>query len=288
MIANQNVLISGAKGFVGSRLVDALRYNNEIVAVDNLLHAPNPDEFPNVRYLNVSVSEAIHRLRNDKFDLFFHFGEYSRVEQSVAEPMLAFENSSASMVDVIRFCIVNNIKLVYSGSSTKFAHYSDGQESPYAIFKKYNTALINTFAEFSDLNYAISYFYNVYGPGESRDPKYGTVIKKFIDLVYSGHEKLPVTLPGSQQRNFTHIDDTISALILIAQSGVGDGYGICAKETYSILDLVSMLGCEPEWLPSRVGNRDHALDMSEKTRALGWVQHNKLEDYLRKQLSERL
>ena len=40
MIANQNVLISGAKGFVGSRLVDALRYNNEFVAVDNLLHAP--------------------------------------------------------------------------------------------------------------------------------------------------------------------------------------------------------------------------------------------------------
>jgi UDP-glucose 4-epimerase len=288
MIANQKILISGAKGFIGSNLVDALRDNNEIVAVDNLLHAPNPHEFPNVHYLNVSVSEAIHRLSNDKFDLFFHFGEYARVERSVAEPMVAFENSTASIVSVIRFCIANNIKLVYSGSSTKFAHYSDGQESPYAIFKKYNTTLINAFAEFSDLDYAISYFYNVYGPGESSDSKYGTVIKKFIDLVNSGHEKLPVTLPGSQQRNFTHIDDTISALMLIAQSGVGDGYGICAKESYSILELVSMLGSEPDWQPAKVGNRDHGLDMSEKTRALGWEQHNKLEDYLKEQLSERL
>lgn len=287
MIKNKKVLISGAKGFVGSRLVDALRNNNEIVAVDNLLHAPNPDELAGVRYLDIPVSNAIEKLSSERFDLFFHFGEYSRVEQSVSEPMVAFENSTASIVNVIRYCVANDTKLIYSGSSTKFAHYSVGQESPYATFKKYNTAIINTFAEFSDLKYAIAYFYNVYGPGESCDPKYGTVIKKFVDLVHSGCQQLPVTLPGSQRRNFTHIDDTISALIVIAQSGMGDDYGICAAESYSIVDLVSMFGCEPKWLPAKMGNRDHAIDMSEKTKSLGWVQRIKLEDYLKEQLIGR-
>ena len=286
MLKKKKIIVSGAKGFIGYSLIKHLSTFNDIVAIDNLLHAPNSDEVTDVRYIDIGVSEAINELKGEEFDIFFHFGEYSRVEQSVAEPMTAFENSSASILKILNFCSSKNIKLIYSGSSTKFASYTDNNESPYAIFKRHNTEIINMYAKLSDLNYAITYFYNVYGPDESDDPKYGTVIKKYPDLVRSGQKKLPVTLPGSQKRNFTHIADTVSALMLIAEKGSGDGFGICASESYSILEVVNLLNCEAEWFSAKVGNRDGAVDMSLKTKALGWKQSYTLEKFLKEQLDE--
>ncbi|MDB2690367.1 NAD-dependent epimerase/dehydratase family protein [Planktomarina temperata] len=288
MIKDKKILISGAKGFVGSQLVRELHSSNEVIGIDNLLHAPNPTEYPTVRYLNTDVKTAIDKLSSERFDLFFHFGEYSRVEQSVAEPMIAFENSSSSILKVIEFCIGTDVKLIYSGSSTKFATYHRGAASPYATFKKLNTELINSFGNYADLNYAIAYFYNIYGPGESRDPKYGTVIQKFLDLCATQPRcvTLPVVSPGTQLRNFTHIYDTISALLLIAEHGSGDGYGICAEESYSVLEVVEMLGRQPDWLTERSGNRDQAVNMSCKTKKLGWRQKYDLKSYLREKLNE--
>ena len=285
-LKNSNVLISGAKGFIGSNLIKTLAANNNIVGVDNLLHAPNKYEYPGVEYIDTCISQALNELQKKSFDYFFHLGEYSRVEQSVDQPMLTFDNSTRTILQVIEFCESKNIKLIYSGSSTKFAEYKENNESPYAKFKKLNTDIITTYAEKSNLRHAICYFYNVYGESESDDPQFGTVIQKYIRLSRDNEQKLPVTSPGTQKRNFTHIEDTIDALIYIACKGSGDGYGICANESYSILDIVKLFGREPDFLPPKPGNRQNALNLSQKTKALGWRQNKQLERYIKEQLCE--
>ena len=75
--------------------------------------------------------------------------------------------------------------------------------------------------------------------------------------------------------------------MLIAEKGIGDGYGICARESFSILDVVKILGCTPEWLPPKEGNRQHAVDMSFKTKELGWEQKCNLKSYLEGQLYDK-
>ena len=93
-------------------------------------------------------------------------------------------------------------------------------------------------------------------------------------------ENLTIVSPGTQKRNFTHIDDIIDGLILVGENGYGDEFGIGSDESFSILEVAQMYGGKIEMLPERRGNRMTAEVMSEKTKALGWIPKIKLEDYI--------
>ena len=57
LIEKKNIIVTGAKGFVGSSLVEALSLNNTVYAIDNLLHAPNKRHVPGVKYYDVSADD---------------------------------------------------------------------------------------------------------------------------------------------------------------------------------------------------------------------------------------
>ena len=280
MLRGKKIIITGAKGFIGSTLATHLAKDNEVFGIDNLIHGPNPVEVCGVKYFDCNASEVSSHFVGKSIDYFFHFGEYSRVEKSFHEPLLTFQNTIAQLPAVLQFCAINNTKLIYSASSTRFAQYFDEKVSPYAQFKALNAQIISDFAKHFELDYAIAYFYNVYGPSESNDEKYGTVIAKYKSLCENCAEYLPVTRPGTQIRNFTHVDDTIDALIRIALFGAGDGYGIGTDEAFSILDVVSMFGKKPQFFPEKMGNRKNAEIKTDKTKALGWVPKRSLKSYI--------
>jgi len=93
-------------------------------------------------------------------------------------------------------------------------------------------------------------------------------------------QSLPVVLPGKQQRNFTHIDDIIDALILIGFKGSGDEYGIGNPFAYTVEDVAKLFGGNIEYLPERKGNRMSAEVKTEKTRKLGWKPQIQLSEYI--------
>ncbi len=67
--------------------------------------------------------------------------------------------------------------------------------------------------------YAITYFYNVYGNREISTGKYATLIALFKEKFKNG-EPLTIVSPGTQKRNFTHIDDIINGLVLVGEMGM--------------------------------------------------------------------
>ena len=138
------------------------------------------------------------------------------------------------------------------------------------------------FANWYQLPYSIVYFYNVYGGREIQEGKYSTAIGKFKKLVSQGETRLPVTLPGTQCRNFTHVDDIIDGVLLAALNGTGDGYGIGADQAYSILDVCSMFGCKPEFIESSDANRMGGQLKTQKIKDLGWQQKHLLPDHISK------
>ena len=87
--------------------------------------------------------------------------------------------------------------------------------------------------------------------------------------------------PGTQKRNFTHIDDIIEALILISEKGHGDGYGIGNEENYSILEIAKQFKRPIKMIPERKGNRMDAKVISDKTKALGWSASKSIQDYIK-------
>ena len=75
-----------------------------------------------------------------------------------------WEFNTYGTFQVIEFCRINNVRLLYAGSSTKMADSGEGKnQSPYAWTKATNIDLINRYGDWFSLNYVIVYFYNVYG-----------------------------------------------------------------------------------------------------------------------------
>lgn len=277
----KKILVTGGAGFVGGHLCERLAQdkNNEVYSLDNYFTGSEDNHVDNVKYIKGNTKD-IDSLIDFVPDMIFHLGEYSRVEQSFDDIEKVLEFNKSGTFSVLEFVRKHKCKLLYAGSSTKFGDSGDNANaSPYAWSKSTNTQLVKNYGKWFGIDYAITYFYNVYGPREIKNGKYATLIALFNRKMKNG-EVLTVVSPGTQLRNFTHINDTVDALILIGEHGHGDEYGIGSPEGYSILDVANMFGGEIELLPERKGNRMVAQVMDTKTRELGWEPKMHLKEYI--------
>lgn len=276
-----NVLVTGGAGFIGSHLCEKLLSEgvSRVVSLDNYFTGSEQNHISGVEYIRGST-EAIASLITESFDLVFHLGEYSRVEQSFEDVDLVWKFNRVGTLAVIEFCRNVGAKLIYAGSSTKFGDGGLGREqSPYAWSKASNTELVISYGRWFGLDYAITYFYNVYGGREISRGKYATLIGIFTDR-FKNNLPLQVVMPGHQKRNFTHIDDVVAALILIGKEAHGDEFGVGNDDAFSVAEVADMFGGNVEYLPERRGNRLAADVMTEKTKLLGWRAERHLHDYI--------
>jgi UDP-glucose 4-epimerase len=278
------VLVTGGAGFIGSHLCTRLVAEGyRVISLDNYFTGSQENHVSGVEYREGHTKD-IATLVPETPDLIFHLGEYSRVEKSFEEPQTVWDLNIAGTFAVAEFWRSKKSKLVYAGSSTKFADGGIGRnQSPYAWTKASNTELVRNYGEWFSLPYAVTYFYNVYGPGE-RAGAYGTVVEIFIQKKLQG-QVLTVESPGTQKRNFTHIDDIVNGLILVGEKGDGDEFGIGNEKSFTILELAEMIGGEVSLTPSRPGNRMGADIDTSKTRLLGWKLEKSLTEYLKERLS---
>jgi len=283
----RTVLVTGGAGFVGSHLCAAwaAQPGVRVVSLDNYFTGSEANHVVGVEYVRGAAAD-IDALIDFEPDLVYHLGEYSRVEQSFADVSLVWEYNKLGIFAVLQFCRRVGAKLVYAGSSTKFGDGGLGRsQSPYAWTKASNTELVMNYGVWFGLRYAITYFYNVYGPREIATGKYATLIALFKHKYLMG-EPLGVVLPGTQKRNFTHVDDIVSGLMLVGTEGEGDEFGMGAPESYSIAEIAGMFGAPISWLPERPGNRMSADVRTEKTEALGWKAHKRIEDDIQRFVQE--
>ena len=282
------ILVIGGAGFVGSNLCKQLvKLNHYVVSLDNYFTGSNANHHEGVHYLDGSSADIFNIFGHEpnQFDYIFHFGEYARVEQSFFDYKTVMDYNYHSFPKVLDFAKHSNAKLIYSGSSTKFSIGEDGKMmSPYAYTKAQNTELLKAYSEWNGLSYAIVYFYNVYGDGEISDGKYATVIAKFLKMVKDGATSVPITSPGTQERNFTHIDDTVDGLIRIMKYGNGDDWGIGNDTAYSMLDVAEMLQVDVDMKPEKSGNRMGGVVHNQMLVALGWKPKMELREYIEARL----
>ena len=278
---DSKILVTGGAGFIGSHLCELLINSGyiNVFSLDNYSTGREENHIAGVTYLHGDTA-SIDSLVNFSPDLVFHLGEYSRVERSFLDLDKVWESNSLGTFKVLQFCVKHAAKLVYAGSSTKFADHGLGPtQSPYGWTKSSNTGLIKSFGDWYGLKHAIVYFYNAYGGRELDVGDYATVIGIFSRQMREG-KSLKVVRPGTQLRNFTHVEDIVSGLKLVGELGVGDGYGIGHDKSWSVLDAANLFGSEIEMLAERNGNRMGADLVVTKTKALGWKAEIDLSDYV--------
>ncbi|WP_066350171.1 NAD-dependent epimerase/dehydratase family protein [Aliarcobacter skirrowii] len=277
----KKILVTGGAGFVGSNLCERLAQNknNEVYSLDNYFTGSKENHVRNVTYIEGS-SANIDSLVKFTPDIIYHLGEYSRVEQSFEDIEKVWEYNKNGIFAVLEFVRKTGAKIVYAGSSTKFGDGGLGRnQSPYAWSKATNTELVQNYGAWYNISYAITYFYNVYGKREISTGKYATLIALFKERM-KNKEDLTIVSPGTQKRNFTHIDDIVDGLILVGENGYGDEFGIGSPESFTILEIAEMFGGTIKMLPERRGNRMTADVMTTKTEALGWSAKRNIKDYI--------
>ncbi|MBX9765360.1 NAD-dependent epimerase/dehydratase family protein [Patescibacteria group bacterium] len=281
MTDKKTALVTGGAGFVGSHLCERLHtLGYRVISLDNYFTGSPDNHVAGVEYRNGHTKD-IEKHVPEKIDIIYHLGEYSRVEQSVLEPDIVHDLNTLGTKGVVVFWQKRKCKLVYAGSSTKFG--DDGaarHTSPYASTKAENSEFVRDVGEKEKLPYAITYFYNVYGPRE-RSGVYGTVIEHFKRMYLAG-TPCAVVSPGTQERNFTHVDDIVDGLIKVGEKGQGDEYGLGNTRAYSIFTVADLFGFGENivMFPERSGNRlTSGLDVT-KSRAVGWDAQRELPQYI--------
>jgi UDP-glucose 4-epimerase len=280
------VLVTGGAGFIGSNLIEKLvATGKKIYSLDDYSTGSRVNHINGATYIEGATSD-IEYLVSFRPDVIYHLGEYARVEQSFNDIERVWTSTKEGTFAVLEFCRKFKSKIVYAASSTKHSDdVSDHSLSPYTWSKATNVELIRNYGDWFGVPHAIAYFYNVYGPCEISEGPYATVIGIFKEQ-YKRGEPLTVVSPGTQIRNFTHVDDIVRGLIMIGEKGIGDGYGLAAEESYSIQEVATLFGSRVIMLPERRGNRMKSIVDIGRTRSeFGWKAEKKLTreiaDYVR-------
>ena len=255
------IIVTGGAGFVGSNLIKSLLKitNKKIISLDNYSSGNKKNHIKNyrVKYLKantVNISEILKK-EKQKIHSIFHFGEFARIYQSFKKFNECFKSNSIGSNAVFKFCLDNNIKLIYSATSASLGNKgNDKNLSPYAFTKSKNLELLENLRKWFNLKFEVIYFYNVYGPGQIKVGDMATVVGIFENQ-YKKNKPLTIVKPGTQTRRFTHIDDTINTCIEAWKKNKCLQYSISHKKSYSIQDLAKMFKSKITYLKPRSGER---------------------------------
>ena len=258
----KNILIvTGGAGFIGSNLItELLKFKKfRIISIDNYSSGLSKNHIKNkrVKYLKGCTQNIEILLKNyiGKIYSIFHFGEFSRIYQSFKNINECFSSNIEGSSNVFNFALKNKIRLIYSATSASLGNSGkDMNLSPYAFSKAKNLELLENLKKWFNFKYEVIYFYNVYGERQICKGDMATVVGIFEDCFRLG-KKLPVVRPGTQERRFTHVLDTVKACIFAWKKNKCRHYSIASKQSFSIIELAKLFKSKIRYLPMRKGER---------------------------------
>ena len=236
-------------------------------------------------------------------DVVFHQAAMRSVPRSVADPLGAHASNVTGTLHVLRAAAGQKKKprVVYASSSSVYGERPELPKredqptapiSPYAATKVAGELYASVWSRLFDVETVGLRYFNVFGPRQDPKSEYAAVIPKFI-LWGVGGKPLLVHGDGTQSRDFTFIDNVVSANLLAARADAravaGKSYNVGCGSRTSLLEIIAMLEVmlgrplQRRHEPERVGDVPHTLaDVSAAKRDMGYEPLVTFEEGLRR------
>ena len=289
-MTKREIVITGGLGFVGRNfvmLLDKKLKNYKFIIYDKssknlkkLEYNNKKNKFDIIIANTLNIKSKLAKYKN--IVAVFHFGEFSRIVKSFEYTNECFVSNTLGTFKVLSFCKENNIKIIYSASSSKFGNNGkDEHLSPYSWTKSKNIELIKNFNRWYGLKYEIVYFYNVYGSGQSHFGKLAAVIGIF-EGQYLLNKPLTVVSPGTQSRDFTHISDIVRGTYLAWKKNLNKEYLLGTGRSISILKIAKLFETKIKMVAPRPGERLTSFRVNnEAYKILGYKPKINIEKYIK-------
>lgn len=316
------IAVTGAAGFIGSRVVHQLRSQHpdwRVRAIDNF-YLGTVREIGDVMVEHVDIRNR-PRLETilDGADIIMHLAAISGVDDCEVNPHLAYEVNVQGTENVAWYCRRSGAGLIFPFS---MAVLGDPEEFPitaelprdpmnwYGRTKLLSERSIETFAQdaFPAHLYLKSNLYGEHHIGEQVVSK-GTVINFFLNRAFAS-EPLTVYEPGTQARNYIHVKDVANAYVCSAERMLeqlekgetgANTYEIASEEhpgVMEVADLVEEIGdteagldVDVQLIENPRGNEtlvsDFAVDTSKASHELGWTPDHTIEESIRELVRKR-
>jgi len=278
------VLVTGGAGFVGTNLIkQLLKEGHQVISVDNYYTGLKSNHQPGAQYVEFDIRNIDDYSSWGEFDIVYHLAAIARIQPSFKEPYDYFTTNANATFKIAKYCSEKNIPLVFAGSSS---HWSGKFKNPYTFSKDVSEEIIQLFQKHYGLKASIARFYNVYGPHHLKEGGYCTVIGKWEKCI---EEQKPLTIygNGNKRRDFTHIDDIVSALILINEKQAwGYMFELGRGKNYSIKETASMFQTDIIYEDDKPGEADITLCTDTVAKeVLGWEAKLDISDYINNYLA---
>lgn len=301
---NTTFLVTGAAGFIGSNLCEALLNKGcKVKALDDLSTGKqeNIDLFlgnPNYTFIKGDIKDLDVCLKAcEGVDYVLHQAAWGSVPRSLGMPLFYNKNNIEGTLNMLEAARQNGVKkFVYASSSSVYGDEPnlpkiEGREgnllSPYALTKRCDEEWAKLYTRFYGLDtYGMRYF-NVFGRRQDPDGAYAAVIPKFLKQLMRG-ETPTINGDGKQSRDFTYIDNVIEANLkacLAPHEAAGEAFNIAYGGREFLIDiyygLAKALGVniEPNFGPDRKGDIKHSnADISKAKKLLGYDPDYSFED----------
>ena len=226
------VLVTGCAGFIGSRVSTLLAQKGyEVKGVDSLSDAydvrlkywrvdhlltPNGIEWVND---DITDNKSVSKLIDDfQPDAVVNLAARAGVRQSIDDPWIYYDTNVTGTLNLLEACKQSGVRRfllassssVYGNSTMPFAEdaHIEGLLSPYASSKKAAEDLCRLYSELFDIDVTVFRFFTVYGPAGRPDMSLFRFVKWIIE-----EEPVQLNGDGTQQRDFTHVDDIARGVV---------------------------------------------------------------------------
>ena len=216
------VLISGSRGYIGSRLSQKLEY-----------------EFNHIDTCDLKDGRDILSYEpKEKIDIIYHLAAQAGIPESVEDPINDARQNILGTIKAIQLANKNNARLIFTASAASL-----DPESPYGLSKKTSEEYIKMLCN----DYVILRLSSIYG-----DKPVG-VVDNFIR-----GNRCTIFGTGYATRDFVHVDDIVEALIM-ARNWEKGIYDCGSNQATTIILLAMAAGKEIEYAPIRKGEKLNAV-----------------------------